>query len=333
MKNTLTRLLSSLAVSTLGVCALLVLSGASYAQTAAYPTRSVRVLVPYPAGGPTDLIARLASQKLSEKLGQQFYVENVSGASGARGAAMAAAAAGDGYTLMFVTNDLAITPVISKNVQYDAIKSFAPISIVSASPSVVLVHPSVPAKTLKEFVDLARADPAKYSFAAMSLGQNLLTSERLFRLGLKLEHRSGAISGRGPHSHVDGRRSYARRLYRAAVGNALYQGGQAARAGRSRARSDRRSFPMCRRMTESGFNNQDTELTIGVVAPAATPKPIVDLLSKELAQIVAQPDIRARLAAFGFVPVGSTPEEFGAQIKSDIDTWTAVVRDAGIKIE
>ena len=165
MKKTLTRL-SNLAVSTLGVCALLVLSGASYAQTAAYPTRSVRVIVPYPAGGPTDLIARLASQKLSEKLGQQFYVENVSGASGARGAAMAAAAPGDGYTLMFVTNDLAITPVISKNVQYDAIKSFAPISIVSASPSVVLVHPSVPAKTLKEFVALARADPAKYSFAA-----------------------------------------------------------------------------------------------------------------------------------------------------------------------
>ena len=169
------------ALAYLGACLLLLtLAGTSQAQTSTsgYPARSVRVIVPYPAGGPTDVIARLAAQKLSEALGQQFYVENVTGASGARGAAMAAAAAGDGYTLMFVTNDLAITPVISKNVQYDAVKNFAPISIVSSSPSVVLLHPSVPAKTMREFVALARAEPAKYSFASMSLGQNLLTSER-----------------------------------------------------------------------------------------------------------------------------------------------------------
>jgi tripartite-type tricarboxylate transporter receptor subunit TctC len=335
MKNMLARLLSSLVVSTLGVCALLpVLAGLSYAQTAepGYPTRSVRVLVPYPAGGPTDLIARFAAQKLSEKLGQQFYVENVSGASGARGAAMAAAAQGDGYTLMVVTNDLAITPVISKNVQYDAIRSFVPISIISASPSVVLVHPSVPAKTLKEFVDLARADPAKYSFAAMSLGQNLLTSERLFRLGLKLSILRVPFPGAAPI------------LTSTVAGHTLvaYIGLPAAtpfiKEGKLRAlavTSPKRSpiVPDVPTMTESGFSNLDSEFIIGVVAPAATPKAIVDLLSTELAAIVAQPDTPARLLAFGFVPVGSTPEEFGAQIKSDIDTWTAVVRDAGIKIE
>ena len=123
--------------------------------------------MPYPPGGPTDIIARLCAQKLSEALGHQFYVENVSGASGARGAAMVAAAPADGQTLLFVTNDLAVTSTISSKLQYDPIKSFAPVGLVSSSPSVVLVHPSVPAKTLQELIQLARADPAKYSFASM----------------------------------------------------------------------------------------------------------------------------------------------------------------------
>src|SRR2546429_1729168 len=123
---------------------------------------------------------------LTESFGQNFFVENVSGASGVRGAVVVAAAPGDGYTLMVATNDLAIASVMSTKVGYDPIKNFVPISIISRSPSVLLLHPSVPAKTVQEFVTLARADPAKYSYASMSLGQNLLNTERLFRLPLKL---------------------------------------------------------------------------------------------------------------------------------------------------
>src|SRR5215813_4250028 len=162
------------------------MAGASPAHDADYPSRSVRVIVPYPAGGPTDLIARLAAQMLTESFGQDFFVENVSGASGVRGALMVAAAPGDGYTLMVATSDLAIAPVMSTKVGYDALKNFVPISIISRSPSVLLLHPSVPAKTVQEFATLARADPTKYSYASMSLGQNLLNTERLFRLTLKL---------------------------------------------------------------------------------------------------------------------------------------------------
>ena len=172
------------ALRALACLAALMVASASHAQT--YPSGNVRIVVPYPPGGPTDLIARLFAQKFSEALGHQFYVENVSGASGARGAAMVAGAPADGHTLLFVTNDLAVTSTISTKLQYDPIKSFAPIGLVSSSPSVVLVHPSVPAKTLQELIALARADPARYSFASMSLGQNLLTSEKLFRLGLNL---------------------------------------------------------------------------------------------------------------------------------------------------
>lgn len=323
------------ALAYIGVCLLLLMSaGAGHAQapTSGYPNRSVRIIVPYPPGGPTDVIARLAAQKLSEALGQQFYVENVSGASGARGAAMAAAAPGDGYTLMCVTNDLAITPVISKNVQYDAVKSFAPVSIVSASPSVILVHPSVPAKSLQEFIALARAEPSKYGFAGMSLGQNLLTSERLFRLGLKLDITRVPFPGAAPilTSTVAGHTLVAYIGLPSAT-PFIKEGKLRALAVTSLKRSP--IVPEVPTLEESGVNDQETELTIGVVAPAATPRAIVDLLSKELARIVALPDVKDKLTAFGFSPVGSTPEEFATLIRDDIDRWEKTVREAGIKVE
>src|SRR5215467_13422581 len=131
------------------------MAGASPAHAADYPNRSVRVIVPYPPGGPTDLIARLVAQMLTETLRQDFFVENVSGASGVRGAQMVAAAPGDGYTLMVTTNDLAIAPAISTKVGYDPLKSFVPISIISRSPSALLIHPSVPARSVLEFATLA----------------------------------------------------------------------------------------------------------------------------------------------------------------------------------
>ena len=310
--------------------AALVVTGASQAQT--YPNGTVRIIVPYPAGGPTDIIARLSAQKLSEALGQQFFVENVSGASGARGAALAAAAAADGHTLLCVTNDLAVTPAISKNVQYDPIKSFAPIGIASSSPSVVLVHPSVPAKSMQEFIVLARADPAKYSFAAMSLGQNLLTTEKLFRLGLNLPIVRIPFPGAAPilTSTVAGHTLVAYIGLPAAIPH-IKEGRLRALAVTSPKRSP--LVPDVPTLAESGIDDQETELTIGLVAPAATPKAIVELLSRQLARIVALPDVQQRLAALGFSAVGSTPEEYAAQIRSDIERSTRIVRDVGIKIE
>ena len=310
--------------------AAIVLTGTCQAQ--AYPSGTVRIIVPYPAGGPTDIIARLAAQKLSEALGQQFFVENVSGASGARGAALAAAAPADGQTLLCVTNDLAVTPAMSKNVQYDPIKSFAPIGIASSSPSVILVHPSVPAKTMQEFIVLARSDPAKYSFAAMSFGQNLLTTEKLFRLGLNLSIVRVPFPGAAPI------------LTSTVAGHTLvaYIGLPAAmphiKEDRLRAlavTSPKRSplVPDVPTLAESGIDDQETELTIGLVAPAATSKAIVDLLSRQLARIVALPDVQQRLTTLGFSAVGSTPAEYAAQIRSDMERASKIVRDVGLKIE
>jgi tripartite-type tricarboxylate transporter receptor subunit TctC len=310
--------------------AALLVAGEANAQT--YPNGSVRVVVPYPPGGPTDTIARICAQKLSEAFGQQFYVENLSGASGARGAAMVAAAAPDGQTLMFITNDLAVTSTFSTKIQYDPVKSFAPIGIASASPTVVLVHPSVPAKTMQEFIALARNDPAKYSFAAMGLGQNLLTSEKLFHLGLKLPIVRVPFPGAAPilTSTVAGHTLVAYIGLPSAVPH-IKEGTLRALAVTSRKRSP--IVPDVPTLAESGLDDQETELIIGAVAPAGTPPTIVDRLSRELARIVALPDVQERLAALGFSPVGSGPEELGAQIKSDIDRWSKVVQELGIKVE
>ena len=318
-----------------GLVALLVgialMAGANPAHDADYPNRSVRVIVPYPAGGPTDLIARLAAQMLTESFGQDFFVENVSGASGVRGALMVAAAPGDGYTLMVATGDLAIAPVMSSKVGYDALRNFVPISIISRSPSVLLVHPSVSAKTVREFAALARADPAKYSYASMSLGQNLLNTERLFRLTLKLPIVRIPFPGAAPI------------LSSTAAGHTLvaYIGlppatpfikeGTQALAVTSPKRSP--IAPDVPTMAESGLAGQETELVIGLVAPARTPPSIVDLLARRMAEFVARPQTQERLAVFGFTAVGSTPEEFAAHIKSDIDRAAAVVREAGIKVD
>lgn len=317
----------------IGLLAAVALSGGtSLAQEAGYPNRPVRIVVPYPAGGPTDVIARLAAQMLTQSLGQDFVVENVSGASGVRGAAMVATAPGDGYMLMVTTSDLAIAPVITGKVGYDPVRSFAPISIISRSPSVLLLHPSVPAKTVQEFEALARADPAKFSYASMSLGQNLLNTERLFRLALKLPIVRIPFPGAAPI------------LSSTAAGHTLvaYIGLPPAtpfiKEGTLRAlavTSPERSpiVPDVPTMAESGLAGQETELMIGLVAPAATPPPIVELLARRMAEFVSQPQTQERLAAFGFTAVGSPPAEFAAKIKSDVDRATAVVRDAGIKID
>jgi tripartite-type tricarboxylate transporter receptor subunit TctC len=310
--------------------AVLMVAGEAGAQT--YPNGSVRVVVPYPPGGPTDTIARICAQKLSEAFGQQFYVENLSGASGARGAAMVAAAAPDGQTLLFMTNDLAVTATLSTKIQYDPIKSFAPIGIASASPTVVLVHPSVPAKTMQEFITLARSDPAKYSFAAMGLGQNLLTSEKLFHLGLNLPIVRIPFPGAAPilTSTVAGHTLVAYIGLPSAVPH-IKEGTLRALAVTSRKRSP--IVPDVPTLAESGFEDQETELIIGAVAPAGTPPAIIDRLSRELARIVALPDVQERLAVLGFSSVGSGPDELGGQIRSDIDRWGKVVRELGIKVE
>jgi tripartite-type tricarboxylate transporter receptor subunit TctC len=319
-------------------CAALMLAAASHAQNApggaaaSYPTRQVRVIVPYPAGGPTDVMARLVAQHLTESLGQNFFVENLTGASGVVGTGTAANSPGDGHTILFVTNDFAVAPTVSSKVPYDAVKSFAPVTIAAASPQVVVVHPTFPAKNMQELIALAKASPGKYNYASLGIGFGQLSSERLFRLGLGLDVVRVPFPGAAPiiTSTLAGHTPIAFLGLPPAAPH-IKEGTLRALAVTSAKRSP--VFPNVPTMAESGVPDQESELIIGVLVPAATPKPIVDQLQRQVARIVALPDVKERLDALGFAPVASTPEAYATQIKADIETWSKVVRDANIKVE
>jgi len=325
-------------VSVTAGCAALMLAAASHAQNApggtapSYPTRQVRVIVPYPAGGPTEVMARLVAQHLSESLGQNFFVENLTGASGVVGTGTAANSPGDGHTILFVTNDFAVAPTVSSKVPYDALKSFAPVSIAAASPQVVVVHPSFPAKNMQELIAVAKASPGKYNYAALGIGFGQLSSERLFRLGLGLDVVRVPFPGAAPiiTSTLAGHTPIAFLGLPPAAPH-IKEGTLRALAVTSAKRSP--VFPNVPTMDESGVRDQQSELIIGVLVPAATPKPIVDLLQRQIARIVALPDVKERLDALGFAPVASTAEAYATQIKADIETWSKVVREANIKVE
>ncbi len=313
--------------------AALLIATASHAQPApsGYPARQVRVIVPYPPGGPTDVIARLISQKLTEALGQTFFVENLPGASGAVGAGTAAKAPGDGHTLLVTTNDFQVASVTTK-LPYDPVKDFAPVSIVSASPQVLVANPTIAAKSLSELVALARKDPGKLNYGSMSIGFGQLTAERFFRQALKIELVRVPFQGAAPllNSTVGGHTNLG------FIG--LPPAAPLIKDGKLRALvvvGNKRSadFSDVPTSAEAGFPGQEADLKIGVVTTAGTPKPVVDLLQQQIARIVALPDIKQRLDTMGFTAVASTPGAYAEQIRSDIETWGKVVKDLGIAVQ
>lgn len=313
------------------VAVLLLAPGVSQAQQS-YPNRQVRIVVPYPPGGPTDLIARLLAQKLGERLGQSFFIENVSGASGAVGAGQVAHTPPDGYTLLAVTNDFAVASVTNRNLPYDPVRDFSPIAIISSSPSVVAVNPSLPVKNMKELIDLIQATPQKYNYAAMGIGYGQLMAERLFRLGLKLDSLPRVpFNGAAPaiNATLAGDTPI---LVMGLPPVAPYLEASKLRALAVTSATRREAFPQIPTLAESGVPNQVSELQIGIVAPAGTPPEVVNLLQREIARAIALPDVKATLEKFSFQGVGSTPSQFADQIKSDIAVWGKVMKDANIPV-
>src|SRR5580704_12520285 len=314
------------------LAALLLLTGVAPSWAQGYPNRPVRVIVGFPAGGPTDVIARLVSQKLSDSLGQQFFVENIGGAGGNIASGQAARATPDGYTIMAISTGFMVNPSLYAKVPYDPIKDFAPITLVAASPNVVVVNPQVPAKTLPELVKLIQDNPGKYSYAGPGVGSTTHLGGELFRLTYKLDLVHVPFTGAAPavQATIGGHTPIAF--------TALPSSLSAIRAGQVRAigiAATERSaqLPDVPTFAEEGVKDQEADTLTGIVAPAGTPKEIVDLLSREIAKAVAQPDFRERLGVLGFKPVANTPDEFAARIKLEIEKWGKVVRAANLKIE
>ena len=320
------------AVLQLLLAAVLLLGGVHAASSEGYPNRPVRVVVGFPAGGPTDVIARLVSQKLSNALSQQFYVENIGGAGGNTASGQVARAAADGYTIMAISTGFVVNPSLYARVPYDPVKDFAPVTLVAVSPNVVVVNPAVPAKSLPELVQLIRDNPGKYSFAGPGVGSTPHLGGELFRLAFNLDLVHVPFTGAAPaiQATVGGHTPIAFTALPPAL--SAVQAGQLRALGI--AASERSSgMPDVPTFAEQGIRDQEADTITGVVAPAGTRKEIVDLLYREIAKAVGQPDVKERLTALGFKPVANRPDEFGARIRLEIEKWGKVVRDAKLRIE
>jgi tripartite-type tricarboxylate transporter receptor subunit TctC len=304
------------------------LSGPGWSQS--YPVRPVRIIVPYAPGGPNDTVARILAAKLSERWTQKFYVENIPAGAGIVGTAAAARAPADGYSVVIVTSSFWFDPSLYAKLQYDPVKDFAPVTVIAAAPHVLLVHPSVPANNVKEFVALVRANPGKYSYASAGTGQSSHLAGELFKLAAGLDLVHVPFNGASPAmmSVVGGHVPIAFISLPAAV-SLIKEGKLRGLAITSNARS--KLLPDVPTMAEAGFGDQESIFMQGVLFPAGTPRDIIDRWYHEIAEIVALSEVMDRLISLGLEPVVNTPESFAAQIKSEVARWSKVIRDARIK--
>ena len=308
------------------------LAGVQAHAQQAYPVRAVRLVVPSAPGGGADITARIIAPKLSEQLGQQVVVENRAGAGTMIGTEAVSRAAPDGYVLLLGISTLAINPAMVRKVPYDALKDFAPISQVVSLPNVLVTHPSLPVKTVKELVAFARARPGQLDYASAGVGTNPHLSMELFltMTALKMIHVPYKGAGPGLVDTVAGHVSV--------MTPSIISGLPHVKGGRLRAlgvTSAKRAggVPDIPTIAEAGVPDYDAVQWFGVLAPTGTPRTIIVRLHGEIMRLLQAADIRGRLSADGADPVGSAPEEFAAFLRTETTKWAKVVKDAGIQPE
>jgi tripartite-type tricarboxylate transporter receptor subunit TctC len=317
------------------LAALAVLSApaAVQAQNAGnYPEKPVRIIVPFAPAGPTDVVARLIAQKLSERLGKQFYIDNVVGAGGNNGMGQAARAPADGYTILFVSSSYVVNPSLYPKIPYDPFKDFQPITVAGDAPNALLVNPAVPAKTVAELIDYIRKNPGKVSYGSAGTGTTPHLSGELFRLTLKLDIVHVPFSGAGPAIQALAGDHTPMAFTSLPPAIPLITEGKIRPLAVSAAKRAA-ALPNVPTLGEAGLPDQEADTMQAVLVPAGTPRPIVDLLYREIKAIVALPDIKERFETLGLDAIANTPEEFAAQIKVEIAKWGKVIRDANIKME
>jgi tripartite-type tricarboxylate transporter receptor subunit TctC len=311
---------------------MLLAASAAFAQgPGGYPNHPVKVIVPFAPGGPTDVMARLVAQKLSESTGQQFYVENHAGAGGNIGMLMGAKSAPDGYTLVFVSSSFVVNPSLYAKKPYDAFKDFTPVTLAAASPNILVVHPSIEAKTVKELIALIKANPGKYSMGNPGIGTTPHLAGELFKLTFKLDVTSVPFNGAGPAitSTVGGHTPIAFTALPPTapqVTSGKLRGLAVTSAKRSSA------LPDVPTIAEAGLSEQESETMQGVLLPAGASPELVTFLRDAIAKAMALPDVKEKCATLGFDPVADTPDEFKAYIKKEVDKWNGVIRDAKIPL-
>ena len=308
------------------------LAASSIASAQVYPARPVRLIVPFAPGGPTDVFARLMAQKLSEQIGKQFFVENMSGAGGNIGTGRAAQAAPDGYTMLVTGANYVVNPVLYNQVPYDPSKDFDPVTLAVTAAVVLTVHPSVPAQTVKDLVALIKAHPGEYNYASPGAGTPPHLVGELFRLSLGLDLVHIPFNGGGPAigSVVGGHTPISFGSMAPAVPQ-VKDGRLRALSVATKTRSQ--ALPEIPTMAEAGYPDVEGESWFAVLVPAGTPKEIITLLNHEIVKIIALPDMKERLATLGYEPVANTPDACAAQLRAELAKWTKIIRAAGIRAE
>ncbi|MDB5810534.1 MAG: LacI family transcriptional regulator [Betaproteobacteria bacterium] len=312
---------------------LLLAAQPGHAQPAAYPNKPIRIVVAYTPAGATDILARTVGQKLTETWGQPVIIDNRPGANGNIGSEYAAKATPDGYTLLMVTAGThGINPSLYRKLGFDAAKDFAAVSLVAMVPNIFVVNNAVPAKDLKEFIAYVKANPGKFNYGSPGNGSTAHLSMELFKsmTGLQMQHipykgSAGVLAdviGGQIITTMDNMPPYVPQV----------------KAGKIRALAvspTRRSpaLPEVPTVAEAGVPGYDSGAWFGLVAPANTPKDIVNKLSRETARILKQPDVSARLSDLGAEPVGGTPEQFAAHIKTEIAKWAKVIKEANVELQ
>jgi tripartite-type tricarboxylate transporter receptor subunit TctC len=294
-----------------------------------YPSRPVRIIVPVGPGGPSDVIARLIAQKLSERLGQSFVVENQSGGANNIGIGNVARAAPDGYTVLLVGSNFTINPGLFAKIPYDPIKDFAPVTLAAVSPAVLVTNPSLPARDLKELIAHLKANPGKYNYATPGIGTVGHLAGELFKLSQGVDPIHVPFKGMGPvlQSVLAGQTPLAFTALTPIV-SLVKEGKLRALAVTTRMRSP--ALPEVPTFAEAGIADLEVDVPQSFLVPAGTPQPIVALLHKEIVGALAQPDLQAKLAAIGFQPVANSPDELAAWIRTEVPKWMKAIKDAGI---
>ena len=312
------------------LAASLLLASAAPAQN--YPSRTIRLIAHSSPGGTSDILGRLMAQKLTEALGQQVVVENRAGASGIIGVEAAARSAPDGYTLLITQTSIAINPSMFAKLPYNAIRDFAPITQLVAAPNLLMVHPSVPATSVKGFIALAKAQPDSLVNGSPGQGTSPHLSAELFKImsGIKLDHVQFKGAGMAIVSLLSGEVSV---MFTTPPTAMPYL-----KAGRLRplgltTTTRIEALPDVPTIAEAGVPGYESVQWFGMLVPAGTPRPVIERLHQEITRSLRAPDMKERLTSLGLNAVGSTPDAFGSYMKSETEKWAKVIKTMGIKPE
>ena len=307
------------------------IGGRATAQEADYPARPVKVVVPYPAGGLVDLITRVVTERLAASMGQQFVIESRAGANGTIATASVAHAEPDGYTLLMITDSHAVNPLFYKNLSYDSVKDFAPIGLIGKSPMVLTVHVSVPARTVKELIASARADPGSLSYGSIGLGSASHLAGEMFKLRAGVDMLHVPYRGGAPAVN-DLIAGHLKTMFLTPVSGLphIQAGKLAPLAIAAPARFE--LMPGVPTMAEAGVP-LEAAYWVGMAAPAATPPAVIAKLEKALSEATAANDVRGRLTQMGAVVTPLAATAFGDFIRADLKAWADFVAESKIKVE